>query len=209
MGTSGLELLVQVLRLERAPFDLLLVGERGLRWALLTVFLAGVSQALGQSVVLFANRVRQRRFVASLLVGATLYLFGFLFLASSIWLAARYGFERHQPLQTVMRVVGLAYAPYLFSFFILTPYFGSFISVALSLWSLAAVLVALEVLFGFTLWQAFLCSLLGWLLLQLSQRTVGRPLQRLAEFTRSYAAGTRLELSREKLAALIRQRRRE
>ncbi len=200
---AGLELVPQVLRLSREPFELLL-GAEGLRWAILMVFLAGLSQALGQSVVLFANRVRPHRFAASLLVGAALYVFGFFFLVFSIWLVARYGFDRLQPLRTVTRLVGLAYAPYLFSFFILTPYFGSFISVALSLWSLAAVLVALKVLFGFSFWQGLLCSALGWLLLQITQRTLGRPVQRLADALRHFAAGTRLELRREKLEAFIR-----
>lgn len=204
----GLELVFGVLRLQREPFEQLLSGGHGLRWALLVVFFAGLSQALGQSVVLFANRVRPRRFVLSLLVGAGLYVFGFLLLVASVWLVARYGFGREQPLRTVARVVGLAYAPYLLGFAVLTPYLGSFISVALSLWSLAALLIALEVAFGFGLYQALLCSALGWLLLQVVQRTVGRPVQSLVVLARSLAAGTRLELSRKKLEAMIREPRR-
>lgn len=206
MTAPGPELIPQVLRLQREPFELVLLSGHGFRLMLSIVFLAGLSQALGQSVVLFANRVKPRRFILSLLLSASIYVLGFFFLVTSIWLVARYGFDRTQPLSAVVRGVGLAYAPYLFSFFVLTPYFGSLISVALSLWSLSAILVALEVLFGFTLWQALLCSVLGWLLHQLLQRTVGRPVQQLAVLTRSFVAGQRLELGRKKLEDLIRKR---
>jgi hypothetical protein len=204
----GLELVPQVLRLQSEPFQAVLASGHGFRLMFAVVFLAGVSQALGQSVVLFANRVRPRRFVASLILGAALYVLGFFLLMTSIWLVARYGFDRAQPLGTVFRVAGLAYAPYLFSFFVLTPYLGSFIAVGLSLWSLAAILVALQVLFGMTLLQALLCSAIGWLLLQLLQRTVGRPVQRFAVATRSFVAGQRLELSRQQLEDLLRRPRR-
>ncbi len=204
---SSVELIYQVLILSRVPYRFVQSSEEGLRLALIVVFVAGLSQALSQSVALFAYRVRPRRFVLSLLVGAGVYLFGFLFLVSSVWFVARYFFGETVPLLVVVRTVGLAYAPYLFSFVILTPYFGSFLSVTLALWSLSATLLALSVIFGLTLFQALLCSALGWLLLQVAQRTVGRPVQALARAARRLAAGRKLEFTPESLRDLIRRGR--
>lgn len=202
----NLELIFQVLALSRLPYQLVKSSEEGLRLALSVVFIAGLSQTLSQSVVLFAHRVRPRRFALSLLVGAGLYVFGFLFLVTSIWFVARYAFGETEPLLVVVRAVGLAYAPYLFSFIVLTPYFGSFFSATLALWNLSATLLALSVIFGVTLFQALLCSALGWLLLQVVQRTVGRPVQALAQRARHLAAGRRLEFNKN-LKDLVRQGR--
>ena len=207
MSEPSLELIPQVLALSRLPYQIVKSSEEGLRLALGVVFVAGLSQALSQSVVLFAYRVRPRRFVLSLVVAAGLYLFGFLFLVVSIWFVARYGFGKTEPLLVLVRAVGLAYAPYLFSFVILTPYFGSFLSVTLALWSLSATLLALSVIFNLTLFQALLCSALGWLLLQGAQRTVGRPVQAVARGARRLAAGQKLEFNPESLRALIRKGR--
>ena len=93
---TGLELVSQALRLNEAAFSQVMASG-GLRVALVTVFFAGLSNALGQSVVLFANEVKPRRFVASLVVGALLYVFGFLFFAASIWLVAQFLFDRAEP----------------------------------------------------------------------------------------------------------------
>lgn len=192
---DALGTIAQVLRLEPQPFESL----RSLRFALLTVFWAGVSQSLGQSVVLFANRVKPRRFIASLLVGALIYLASFAFFALSIWLVTRVAFGLDKPLEVSVRAVGLAYAPYLLSFFALAPYLGSLINLLLALWNFAAILVALQVIFGLSVWQAVACSAASWLLLQIFQRTVGRPLQRLSRWLKRLAAGGKLEPDWRKL----------
>ena len=205
----GLELIGQVLALQRAPFETMLQEPGGLRLAFGVVFTAGLSLGLGQSVVLFANHVRRSRFITSLLVGGVLYVFGFLFLVISIWLVAKYGFGRDQFFTPIVRAVGLSYAPFLFGFFVLTPYLGSFFAVFLSLWNLIALLIALDVTLDLSLLQALLCSALGWLLLQVAGRTIGRPIQTLARFTRRLAAGQTLEFNRQRLQDLIRRGRRK
>lgn len=204
---SNLELILSVLRLEGLPYTLLAERNGALRFSLLVVFLSGLSQSLGQSVVLFANEVKPHRFVSSLLVAAFIYVFGFLFLSASIWLVASYVFDKDRALIDIIQTVGLSYAPYLFSFFILAPYFGSFISTTLSLWSLAALLIALQVTLGLSLSSALMCSALGWVLLQILQRTVGRPVGRTAQFLRRLAAGKGLELNPEELRKMLRQRK--
>lgn len=205
----NLDLVGQVLALQRAPFETMLAVPGGLPLALGVVFAAGLSISLGQSIVLFANHVRRSRFIASLLMGGVLYVFGFLFLVMSIWLVAKYGFGRDQFFTQMVRAVGLSYAPFLFGFFVLTPYLGSFFSVILSLWNLSALLIALVVTLDLSLLQALLCSVLGWLLLQIVGRTVGRPIQALARLARRLVAGQTLELNRGRLQDLIRRGRRK
>jgi hypothetical protein len=163
-----------------------------LRLLVSVVFLAGVSAALGQSLVLFVSRVRPHRFLASLLLSAVIFVVGFLFWSLSIWLIGRYGYSREVPYPSMLRAIALAYSPYLFSFFILTPYFGSFLWVALSIWSLLALVVATGVVLELTLWQALLCNAGGWLLLQLLGRTIGRPVLWLSGVLRGWVAGTSL-----------------
>jgi len=205
----GLDLIGQVLSLQHAPFEHMLVEPGGLRLALGVVFAAGLSLGLGQSVVLFTNHIRRSRFIASLLVGGVLYVLGFLFLIASIWLVASTAFGREQLFIPLVRAVGLSYAPYLFGFFVLTPYLGSFFGVILSLWNLGALLIALGVTLDLSLFQALICSALGWLLLQIVGRTVGRPIQALARFTRRLAAGQSVEFNRQRLQDIIRRGRRK
>lgn len=175
----------------------------GLRVALSVVLLAGLSEALGQSVVLFASRVKPRRFVASLLLSASLYGFSFLFLSASIWLVGTQVFDREVAFEVILRTVGLGYAPYLFSFFVLTPYFGNPIGLLLGVWSLLAILEAVRATLDLTVAQAFLCSALGWLLLQVVQRTVGRPLIAGVRWLRRRTAGAPLATSRRELKELF------
>lgn len=169
----------------------------GLWLALAVVLLAGISEAVGQSIVLFANRVKPRRFVASLLLSGLLYTSSFIVLTVSVWLVATYLYGSQKSLNTVARAIGLGYAPHLFSFFILTPYFGSPIALLLSLWSLVAIILALHVSLSLTLLQALVCSLLGWLLFQALRRTIGRPVNRLVRWLRRKTAGVPLVLGQE------------
>lgn len=178
----------RVLALDESVFVAIQDAPHGLPLALTIVLFAGLSQELGQSVVLFVNRVTPRRFVASLLLSTLLFAFGFFFWTASVWLVSGYLFEQTVSYRQVSKAVGLGYAPYWFSFFVLTPYFGTLIATLLSLWSLLAILLALQVTLELTLLQALVGSALGWLLLQLSQRTIGRPVTRLTRALRSMIA---------------------
>jgi hypothetical protein len=181
---DSLELISAALRLERAPFIRLLTAPNSLITSLAVVFLAGISQGLGQSLVLFVNRIKPPRFSLSLLVSALLYVFGFL---------AKIIFDKTQHFYLVTSVVGLSYAPFLFGFFILTPYLGSFFYIVLSVWRLAALLIALEVTLFLNLWQALACAVLAWLLMSVLERSIGRPIQIVSSSAQRFAAGKKLE----------------
>ncbi|MFZ4851187.1 MAG: hypothetical protein ACOYL7_18850 [Caldilinea sp.] len=173
-----------------------------LRYALSIVLLAGVSESLGQSVVLFLNRVRPRRFVLALSIAIASHIVGYLLWVSTIWLVGGLLLPQRQPWHQVAAVVGLAYAPQLFAFFELTPYLGNLIWGFLSLWSMAAIVVALQSGLGLELWQALSVSGLGWVLMQALRRTVGRPILFLQAWLQRRAAGVPLTVRLEDVARL-------
>jgi hypothetical protein len=165
------------------------LGPAGVRLGLLVVFLAGLSTAVGQSVILFAHRVSPRRFAASLLVQAVLFVLGFTTWVVATWVVAGTVFGRPAPVAIALTAIGLAYAPQLFAFFVLTPYFGTPIGTVLSVWTLLATVLATATVFGFGPFEAAACAGLGWLLSQLLQRTVGRPVILIGRLVRRAVAG--------------------
>lgn len=193
----------RALMLDRTVFAEVQVTAWGPPLTVMVVLLAGLSEAAGQSLVLFLNRVTPRRMVLSLLLSAVLYVFGFLVLGLSIWLIGHYLFERAVAPTAVLRAISLGYAPYLFSFFILTPYLGMLIDRLLALWSLLAILIAVQVTLSLTLVQAAACSGLGWLLVQVARRTVGLPLIILGRHLRNRIAGVPLVTDNRQLRRLL------
>jgi len=180
----------------------------GLGFAVAVVLLAGFSEAVGQSLVLFLNRVRPARFGLALLIATLSHIAGYVIWTLTIWVAAGLLFGVHAPLLAVASAVGLAYAPQIFSFFILTPYFGNAFSVLLSLWSMLAVVMAVRIGVGLQTWQAVLVASLGWLLLQVMQRTIGLPLLHIQRWMAARAAGVTLDLRPRDVLRLRRHRAR-
>jgi len=188
--TTPVELVWGALRLDPEAFRLLLAASAPRAGLGLTVaYLAGLSMALGQSVALFAARVSARRFVATLAVQGLLFLASFAVWALSLWWVARLGFDAARPLRDVVGVVGLAYAPQLFGFLVLTPYLGVPLQSVLSVWTLLATLVAASAVFGLGLREALACSAVGWLLARLLQHTLGAPVVRSGRWVRAWVAG--------------------
>ncbi len=191
------------LRFEETAFRLIIALPTPNFIAFWVVFLAGLSEAVGQSVVLFINRVKRKRFVLSLLMSAAIFTFTFFFWALSVWSVGQLIFGGDASLRIVARAVGLGYAPMLFGFLVIVPHFGNPIWILLQLWSLLAVLVGVEIAFDFARWQALLTSILGWLVWQLLQSTIGRPLVFLARRLRHRAAGAPVVTDRQKLEQLL------
>lgn len=202
------EVVRAVLRLDASVFEAVQAGPDGFSLAFLVVFLAGLSATLGQSVGLFVSRVKPWRFALSLLLGSLFFVAGFAFLTLSIWLVGEFVFARQAAFGEIARAVGLAYAPRLYSFFILTPYFGTLIAAALALWSLMAVVLGVALVLGLSVPQAALCAGLGWLLAQISRRTVGWPLVWLGRHAQRRTAGVPLVSPRSARAPLERRHER-
>lgn len=193
------------LRLQPEVFRAVQTDPAGIWVALAVVIVAGFSEATGQSVVLFLNHIRPARFGLALALAATSHLLGYVLWTLTIWLAGGALFDQDQPLLAVASAVGLAYAPQIFSFFVLTPYLGNLFSVILSLWSMAAVIVAVRVGLRLEVWQAVTLAITGWALLQTMRRTLGRPLMRVQRWLSSRAAGVPLRLGAHDLQRVRRR----
>ncbi|WP_035992402.1 CAAX amino protease [Leptolyngbya sp. KIOST-1] len=171
--------------------------------ALAVVFVAGLSQAVAQSIILFANRVKPWRFVLSLVLAGLLFVAGYLFWALSIWLASRWFLEQSIPWQTVADSLAFSYLPLVFSFLGAMPYLGVPVLRLLSVWNLLAVVVGFAVLANLSVTQAVGHVGLGWIVLQVLQQTVGQPIVNLGRWLTNRAAGVKLVVNRWQIKTLI------
>ncbi len=188
------------LTLDPAAFQALQNAPDNRNIALFILLLAGLSLELGQSVVLFLNKVRPRRFILSLLVGGILFIVSALIWAGSIWLVAGVVFDVYEPFPTVFRTVSLGYAPVVFGFLVLLPFLGEPIARVLYVWTLLAIMTGIIVTFQFTFWQALVCAILGWVILEGLTHFVDKPLQALDTWFWRMTTGTSTRLTIEDLA---------
>ena len=133
--------------------------------ALLIAFLAGISEMLGQSVILIVNRVVLYRFLASLLfTGATYVVTALSWAACALIIAplTRVGAFGPGDIAGVIGVVSLAFAPRLLGIFSLAPYFGAALSNLLEAWAMALVIFGLTAAFDMPLGAATFCGVMGW-----------------------------------------------
>ena len=158
-------------------------GGAGFAPAIAVVVLAGLSETIGQSVILFANRVQAGRFVLCLLVDVVLFVFGYAFLVVSTWFALLVPGHHRVPITGLFVVFALSYAPLLFAFLGALPYLGRNIVWALRIWHLLAIVVGVAAYTGTGVSAAIAYCGVGWLLLSLANQTIGRPI---------IALGTRL-----------------
>ncbi|BAZ67400.1 MAG: YIP1 family protein [Pelatocladus maniniholoensis HA4357-MV3] len=186
------ELVFGAIALNPKAFELIQILPQGFRVALYTALLAGFSQAFGQGIVLFVNRVKPIRFLLSLAIASVLFAFSVLFWGLSTWFVSWLFFDASTPYETIWSLLGLAYAPMIFSFLVALPYFGVPINVILSIWTLLAFEVGLHAVLHVSVWRAFWCAGLGWIVLQILQRTIGKPIAAIGVWLSNTVAGKKL-----------------
>jgi hypothetical protein len=184
----------QALLLDPAVYQRVQSQPQGISYALAVVVLAGLSGLAGQSFTLFLNRVRPSRFGLALLISLGSYVAGYFIWTTTIWTLGSLLLGELQPYWAMAAAVGLAYAPQIFSFFEVIPFLGYGFWAGLSLWSMLAIVVAVEVGLGLPAWQALVLAAVGWLLLQALHRTVGVPVVRLQGYVQRHLAGVSLEI---------------
>jgi hypothetical protein len=168
-----------------APQEAMLLG-------LAIVLLAGLSEAVAQSIILFANRVKPARLFFSWATGALLFLFGYAFLVISTWLVCRLPWTPRLGLQELAIVLALSYAPLLFSFLGALPYLGPGIFTLLRIWNLLAMVAGVEAIGRVGIPTAAICVALGWIVMLLAQRSFGKPIAMLGARLLDAVAGVRL-----------------
>ncbi|MER3493748.1 MAG: hypothetical protein C4323_16380 [Mastigocladus sp. ERB_26_2] len=197
------ELIFGAIALNPQAFESIQILPQCFRVAIYTALLAGFSQAFGQGIVLFINRVKPIRFILSLAIASVLFVFSVLFWGLSTWLVSWLFFDASTPYEVIWSLLGLAYAPMIFSFLVALPYFGVPINVILSIWTLLAFEVGLHAVLHVSVWRAFWCAALGWVVLQILQRTIGRPIAAIGVWLSNTVAGTKLVTDMRGIESLL------
>jgi predicted Abi (CAAX) family protease len=167
----------------------------GTQVALFVVLVAGLAQAIGQCIVLFVNKVPKIRFFFSLFVSAVLFTFTLVFWGFSTWFIGAWLFRFDITPWEMVRTMGLSYAPEMFTFLVALPHIGIPISVILSIWSLLSLITGLQAITTesvLSTGMALACTGLGWMVLQLLQRTIGKPVTALGQALLNLTAGRQL-----------------
>ena len=171
--------------------------------ALIVVLVAGLSQEIAQSIILFVNRVKPIRFVFSLLIGSILFTFGYIFLVFSTWVITLTPLTANLSLGTVARILGFSYVPLIFSFLGALPYLGIPILSLLSVWHLLAMVVGFASVTSLSLEESVIYVLIGWVVLQILQQTIGQPLANLGRTIANQTAGVKLATSSQDIFNLL------
>lgn len=170
--------------------------------ALIIAFLAGVSEMLGQSVILVINRVALYRFLASLAFTGFTYVFTALAWALSAIAVApltRLGVLTPNEIAGVIGVVSLAFAPRLFGVFSIAPYFGQALGNILEAFALALAVFGLHAGFGLPLAAAAFCGGAGWVLSYAVRSYLGHLLAKPLRRVRVLVSGSALEKSPQQI----------
>lgn len=197
------DLIRGALFLDQEVFQQIVGLSRGQTLALLVVLFAGLSLAIGQSIILFINQVKPLRFGLSLLLNAILLVFGFLFLVFSTWLIGWLPGFVPIPWRNLVIGLGLSYAPLLFSFLAALPYAGSPILNLLSVWHLLAMVAGVSAIAQIGGSSAFAHVAVGWFTLHLLESTIGRPIAQLGQKLSQRVAGVELVRQRAQLKQLV------
>ena len=171
---------------------------------LLVVYLAGMSLAVGNGVVLFLNRVPRLRFVLSLALMGAVHLVGALVTTATALVVADLAVGRDLDFVPTLLVIALAQAPLLLGFLTLAPYFGELLERFLDVWVLTLVLFGLHKGLGMTIEGAAALALLGWASTRVLTFVLGRPMTRVVNLLRRAAAGGPLTLDSRNLIETLR-----
>jgi len=187
------------LRLDSLAFQAAFgAGPLGTGLLIWIVLFGGLSLMIGQSVVLFANRVSPARFIISLALGAFKFLLDVLVVVLVVWGMANLLSAHTWLLGQVGRAVALASAPYWFSLFFLIPYLGLILERMLKFYVILALIVAVQSIFGIPFLDAILASVLALLLAQVVSGVLGKFFDPLADrITDALVGNTRLKNARE------------
>ncbi len=157
------------------------------------VALAGLSAAIGQSVVLFANRVKPLRFVISLLTAMLIYVLSFLFWVTIVWGLLNWGLDIAVDWTTLAGAVAVSYIPLLLAFLGFLPYAGQPILQLLYVISFYYLIIMLHRVLAVDMIQTVAFTAVGLVVVLLLQATIGKPLGWLVDKILEMAAGTTLK----------------
>jgi hypothetical protein len=127
------------------------------------VLIGGMSLMFGQSVVLFANRVKPGRFALSLLFGAFKFILDVFVVLFVVWAIVNLRSDQSWDFWQVGRAIALAAAPYWLGVFILVPFLGLLWERLLKVYVFIAIIVAVQTIFGLPFLRALSGAAVVWL----------------------------------------------
>src|SRR5262249_27669105 len=119
-------------------------------WILL---LGTLSDVIGDSPLLFINRMRPGRFAAALGIEAVLSIVRDVIWLVSFWVLISLLRQGPVSFSEVVLIVGIGYAPMLLSFLVIIPSAGPLIGRVLQAWTLVAILASMAVAVNQSPWQ--------------------------------------------------------
>lgn len=158
--------------------------------SLQVMFLAVLSETVGQSVVLFANRIKFGRFVFSLLLTVVIYMVDMALYTSFAWFIGGIVLDRQQPLSLLFSVVALGHTPLVFAAFGFLPYLGLPILRVLRVFTYALIVTSITTLLDVPVWQTFLLVGVAYGITEVSKSTVGLPVVWTMKRFRRWLTGT-------------------
>jgi Yip1 domain len=181
--STGLKTTLQhALALDGSFYDEAQYNPRNRQLALVIVVLAGVSHAIGSSIILIINRPIDDQvtllslFVACFSTGLTIVA-GYYLWTFAIWKIGQWLKPIDPTYNDLLTPIGFAYAPQVLNFLTVIPLLGRPIQLVLAVWSLLAVIVAVREGLDIRTDRAVLLSLIFWLPLQVAIGAVQRWVQ--------------------------------
>lgn len=138
--------------------------------ALWILLLGTLSDVIGDSPLLFINRMRRGRFAAAVGIEAVLSVVRVAIWILSFWILVNLLNLGSVSLAEIVLVVGLGYAPMLLSFLVLIPYLGTLIGRVLHAWTLVTILASIAVAADSSPWQVLAPGLVAVVLILLVRR---------------------------------------
>ena len=158
------------------------------------VIVAGLMRMLGQSIVLFANRVRPAAYVVRILTDTLMFILSVLLMGVIVWLIARLlNPGSALTLGEILRTVPLAFAPYWLGALVLAPYLGLWIERGLKVYVFLALVVVSRGAINQTFLNALIYALIAWFTVTLLGALLSRPLTAATDsVSRSLASGRQI-----------------
>jgi hypothetical protein len=169
-----LELVGGVIRLDPDAMRAIAQSPDGLRVAVAILLLSSLSDAVGNSPILFLSGVGGGRFAVCLLVDTLLSV-----VRIAVWIVSLVVLVNLLPqadvsLAEATLVVGIGFAPMLLSFLALLPLLGPVLLRLLHAWVIVTVIVALRTLVGLGPGPALAVAVVGWAAVLVVGHTVDR-----------------------------------
>src|SRR6516225_3628312 len=159
-----------MLSLDPAAIHAVQTAPGALSVAIWILLLGTISDVLGDSPLLFINRMRPGRFAGAVGIEAVLSVVRVAIWILSFWILVNVLDLSSVSLADVVLVVGLGYAPMLFSVLVLIPFLGPVIGRVLHAWTLMTILASIAVAANSSPWQVLAPGLVAVLLILIVRR---------------------------------------